>query len=98
MSVMYGRISFALQNLVDDNISGMHEARESSIAKGRTIEKCLCEKCAVCMGKKQFREGVYVGYDLKQSEQKEKSNLRVVVVDGGLSDEKNVGLAISRRH
>ena len=37
-------------------------------------------------------ERVYVGCDLKESEQKEKGNLWVVVVDAGLSDERTLGL------
>ena len=51
-----------------------------------------------CVFGEEAVEGVYVGCNLKRSEQKEKGSLWVVAVDAGLSYERTLGLEISRRH
>ena len=62
----------------------------SSIAEQIDKKMTLWTEC--CVFGEEAVEGVYVGCDLKLSEQKEKGSLWVVAVDAGLSYERTLGL------
>ena len=62
----------------------------SSIAEQIDRNMTLWTEC--CVFGEEAVEGVYVGCDLKLSEQKEKGSLWVVAVDAGLSYERTLGL------
>ena len=69
----------------------MHDVREFH-TQGRAIENDFVNR-VLRVGKKHSSEGIYVGCDLKQSEQKEKGNQRgVVCVDAAISDERMLDL------